>query len=393
VGFALGNAFAASLIEPSLQEAVTKCGDFTESDHDEVMPLGDVLHYTAALQALNAPADDRAPPLFRSEPWQRKQLNATLGSWTEYRYALLMGSREDENWLGMTQQEPGFVEPVPAFYQQLGESAEGFATLRRNYLTRRAVQGSWLLRLQDSGGVLRQIHQASLKGETVSGEVEGRARVNIRILYTLFPDLRSPGWGYPAPLPTAERCGKMADRIDALARSWWDGDPQAAATLAAALEETQDSGGPRLARLAGICFRLEAMAERQLAKRPWNEADKEFFNDYGQTLGWLMFYEGNSYLTPRDDAPRIVRYASLTDDSTTRVFHAATSQPRLLLIRYPDREGKDILCQGAVYAFREVESERTPTRQEWQAAARASAWPEWMKPVVGGYEPPVEKKE
>lgn len=45
------------------------------------------------------------------------------------------------------------------------------------------------------------------------------------------------------------------------------------------------------------------MAERQLAKRPWNEADKAFFNDYGKTLGWLMFYEGHSYLSPRDDAP------------------------------------------------------------------------------------------
>ncbi|WP_265594725.1 hypothetical protein [Haloferula sp. BvORR071] len=43
-------------------------------------------------------------------------------------------------------------------------------------------------------------------------------------------------------------------------------------------------------------------------------------------------------------------------------------------------------------AFRHVAADHTPNRAEWQAAAEKSAWPEWMKPVVGSDTPRAKKE-
>jgi hypothetical protein len=143
--------------------------------------------------------------------------------------------------------------------------------------------------------------------------------------------------------------------------------------------------------LAATCFRLEAMAERQLSGKPWRESDIDFLKGYGMHLGWLMFYEGNSYLSPDDDAPRIARYATDASPQGTRVHHAAVARPRLMLLHYPDQAGNSVLCQGSVYSFRHVERDRTPTRAEWNSEAEKVPRPAWMDPITGAPAPPKGK--
>ena len=127
----LGNPLASGQIDPALAKLAAEAWDFsTPEDSGQKLVL---LSYFDALRALGAP-DDRSPSLFSSEPWQRKQLNTVLGSWAEYRYATQAGSREDILYFGMTSQEPGFVEPFPAFYRHLGESAESLLKARSTYL-------------------------------------------------------------------------------------------------------------------------------------------------------------------------------------------------------------------------------------------------------------------
>jgi hypothetical protein len=389
VGTSLGNSVAASLLEADLSQAAD-CGDFI---FDRDWHLLGIRHYFDALRTLSAEPDERVPPIFRSGPWKRKQLNATLGSWTEYRYALGLAAREDVHFFGMTQQEPGFVEPLPTFYRHLGESAENFLMLRSRRSSPRDLQGRWVTRLQEGARLLREIQAATRNGGTVPKDLEDKVVIDLSLFDRLVP--RPPGRFYGGSsmpsAPDAERCGEIADHLESLSRSWWEGDPAAIESVARAIAGEPDLIGPRLSRLAGVCFRLEAMAERQLSGRPWNDIDRKFLNDYGATLGWLMFYEGNSYLTPRDDAPRIVRYATLAGNDGQELFHAATARPRLFYIRYPNREGKEILCQGSVYAYRDDRRPATPPPKEWQAMSEKSPWPTWIAPIVGSYEPPKEQ--
>jgi hypothetical protein len=385
VGKSLGNPIAISLLDEELSKAAD-CGDFLLEEEWQFVAIN---HYFEALRGLNHEPDDRVPPLIRSEAWKRKQLNTTLGSWAEYRYALGLAAREDIHTFGVFQQEPGFVEPLPDFYRHLGEAAESFLTLRTRQLSTHTERGAWILRLEGAARLMRQIEKEGgvKRGQTLQADSELRPFWGI--LPLLFPLPEGSFYLYPPiNIENPQSCGRWAGMIETFAKSWWEGDPDSLKLLESATIEEPDILGPRLLRLAGVCFRLEAMAERQLAGRPWTDLDKKFLDQYGATLGWLMFYEGNSYLDPRDDSPRTVRYATLTDtDGKARIHHAATSQPRLFLIRYPDREGKEVLCQGAAYAFRNIESDSTPTRGEWIQQARTSTWPEWISPIVGSYGP------
>ncbi len=382
----LGNPLASAQIDPAVAKLAAEAWDFsTPEDSGEKLVF---LSYFDALRALGSP-DDRSPSLFVSEPWQRKQLNTILGSWAEYRYATQAGSREDTLYFGMVSQDPGFVEPVPAFYRHLGESAESLSTARSFLLSgdeKRAAMLSKLLRTADA---LRKI---GIQDEP-SASLEQAVRPELPLLYNLFPDLQPPVGGFPAPIPDKKRCLAIADRIGALETAWKKGDENTKSLLSRAIIDEKDPIGPRLSRLTGICYRLEAMAERQLAGRPWSEGDKEFLVTFGETLAWLMFYEGNSYLTPRDDAPRIARYATLIDSKGKSLsYHAATARPRLLLIRHPDNKGQGVLCQGAVYSYRDVACETTPTPDGWTAVSGQAPPPPWMVPNLGPATPIPDKQ-
>lgn len=389
VASAFGNELAAKLIAPGVQESI-RGEDFVLKDQWQHNPLP---NYYAALRALNVASDERLPDLLRSEAWKRKQLNATLGSWTEFRYALQIGTREEVFYASEELTEPGFVEPLPAFYHLLGVSAEGLARERGNFQSPRGTAAVAAIRLQG--------HLARLERIRAAGGTDSRETFHLH--YQIAPDADLMARLVPGSKTDEDRDfsdPKYCAKLSAFLKSWWAGEPTAEKRLAEQLAATGDILTPRLERLAATCFRLEAMAERQLAGRPWEEHHEVFLNEYGRTLGWLMFYERNSYLSPQDDAPRIVRYATAVDqDGRAQVHHAAISQPRLLLIHYPSGKAKAdgsiplTLCQGAVYAFRNVTADKSPSRAEWQAAAEKSAWPEWMKPIVASYEPAPVKEE
>jgi Protein of unknown function (DUF3160) len=203
---------------------------------------------------------------------------------------------------------------------------------------------------------------------------------------------------FPPPLP-AGRWDWVEEKdrrsVEGLLRDfmkrYWQGKPEALEKIRKESADLEDDLSPRWAALSATCFRLEAMAERQLSGKPWRESDIGFIKNYGTHLGWLMFYEGNSYLSPDDDAPRIARYATDADPLATRVHHAAVARPRLLLLHYPDHAGKPVLCQGAVYSFRHVERDRTPARAEWNSESEKVPRPVWMDPITAAPAPSKAK--
>lgn len=173
----------------------------------------------------------------------------------------------------------------------------------------------------------------------------------------------------------------LARRISDFTKSYWEGNRDSIARADGWMKYWKDPIEERLVGFTELGASLSRLAEKQLSGRAWSKEDKELLTGYGTKLGELMFYDGNSYLSPKDDAPKLVRYATLGSDEGTRIFHAAVGRPRLLLIRYPDRSGRLVLCQGAIYSFRKFEAEQTPGNREWRDMERTQAWPEWAQPI------------
>jgi hypothetical protein len=81
-------------------------------------------------QVMTLPAAG-APDFMKTKVWARKSLNTALGSWTELRHDTILYAKQSvtaEGGGGEEPQDPGYVEPYPAFYARIGELA---TTLRQ----------------------------------------------------------------------------------------------------------------------------------------------------------------------------------------------------------------------------------------------------------------------
>lgn len=370
---ALGSPLAVALLGPEHQAALA-----AEKQRNEKMG-GDFL------KVLHAAPDPRAPDLLRSEAWQRKQLNTTLGSWAEYRYALQLSSREDAHWRGGSEQTPGFVEPLPDFFHCMGKATGGGLDpkdFRKITDLRLALDLEKLL-------AHLQLVEVERNGDSIGvNEHYSKVSNSEEMLTRLFPPPQPGGrWDW-----AEEKDRRAVERLlRVLVKAYWQGEPETIEQVRKESADLEDDLSPRWATFSATCFRLEAMAERQLSGKPWRESDIDFLKGYGAHLGWLMFYEGNSFLSPDDDAPRIARYATDASPQGKRVHHAAVARPRLMLLHYPDQAGNPVLCQGAVYSFRHVERDRTPTRAEWNSESEKTRHPPWMDPITAAPAPPKGK--
>jgi hypothetical protein len=84
-------------------------------------------------QVMSLPAAG-APDFMKTKVWARKSLNAALGSWTELRHDTILYAKQSvtaEGGGGEETQDPGYVEPYPAFYAKIGSLA---TTLRQGLL-------------------------------------------------------------------------------------------------------------------------------------------------------------------------------------------------------------------------------------------------------------------
>jgi hypothetical protein len=292
----------------------------------------------------------------------------------------------------MSKQPPGFIEPVPDFFHHLGKEAEskGRTGLSpKEFLRIRGIQMA--LRLEKLSGHLEGVKvthdKNSISGNDDYFEVSRQESLLDRLLPKSDDARVLDSWDWM----DANQCRLARELLEGLLQRYWSGEREALEILDKEASDLEDDLSPRWAALAATSFRLEAMAERQLSGKPWRESDIDFLKGYGMHLGWLMFYEGNSFLSPEDDAPRIARYATDASPQGTRVHHAAVARPRLTLLHYPDHAGNPVLCQGAVYSFRHVERDRTPTRAEWNSEAEEAPRPPWMDPITGAPAPPKGK--
>jgi Protein of unknown function (DUF3160) len=138
----------------------------------------------------------------------------------------------------------------------------------------------------------------------------------------------------------------------------------------------------RWSKLADISRRLERLAHKQLRQVSFSAEEESFLRDYGERLANIMFYEGHSYLHPRDDTPRIVDVYS--NAKLGKHLLAGTGRPRTIWVLYP-MKGKEILCRGAVLPYYEFTSTQRLTDTEWKTlldSPHRPEFPTWIQPLM-----------
>jgi hypothetical protein len=137
-------------------------------------------------------------------------------------------------------------------------------------------------------------------------------------------------------------------------------------------------------KLGTLCRRLESLAHKQLRGVPFNPEEKAFLEHYGEQLAAVMLYRGNSYLTPIDDAPRIVDVFS--NPNARQSLLVGIARPRAIYVLYPYKGG-EVLCRGAVLPYYEFRRSERLTDTQWKAMLDSKdrpPLPSWLRPIVVG---------
>jgi len=128
--------------------------------------------------------------------------------------------------------------------------------------------------------------------------------------------------------------------------------------------------------------KLETLVQKQLGQRPWTATEENFLRSYGAKIGLIMGYEGNSYESPKDDAPRWAEVHRNNQKDYSLAI--GVGRPRIIYVLYP-WNGMEILCQGSVMSYFEYHSRERLTDAEWKQlldSPQAPAQPDWLQPYL-----------
>ena len=141
------------------------------------------------------------------------------------------------------------------------------------------------------------------------------------------------------------------------------------AVAAENLAANDDSGnGDSWKWFATFCYRLEAMAQKQLRGIEWNDTDRDFFGKFKTSIGCSDH----------------LRAATVAQAADGKVLIVAAGPHRTILVNYP-WQGQTHLCYGAVMTFYTSTAPTPLTDAEWEDQFYRSPLPEppdWLAPLA-----------
>ncbi|MES2997030.1 MAG: DUF3160 domain-containing protein [Verrucomicrobiota bacterium] len=348
--------------------------------------------YAWCLQALSAASPAGAPEFLKSAAWQRKTLNTTLSSWAQFRHTFALQGRENISYFGLMDSEPdGFVEPNPLFFRRLGE----LAMQSKRYFEDRTDDGLSAVSIMAKAAELEKMFREMIGphekvraayqkgGKPADADVREweKAREEISGKFEIFrealrDEIKISGVGSDGRkmIYTFTDPEKAANVMRDIAAG------KNLAAIASRIEPT-----PLVLRepdrwllLIGICHRLEMIVARQLLGGELDAEDSVFLRKYGESLAEIMLYDENSWLNPKDDAPRV---AAVFNQPAEGFLLAGVGRPQEIRVLYPWK-GKEIECVGAVMPFRETRARKHMTDEEWKTLLDGTgkpAAPSWWK--------------
>ncbi len=353
----------------------TKWREAWEHPANRVFLEQDTLYarYLNTLEALFEEAEPEAPAWMRGEAWARKSTETALASWAQMRNALSLVAARGAFYLGLTEPPPGFVEPNPEFFGRMARlAADAY----------RAFDAAGVFNVGAIGRIVRLENHLSLLRTYMNAN--GGERAYIR------EHSHRPEWS----MLLDYRGFEMNERWNAANRGWrtdeeWTDDDLA--FIKACLNEDlraewkrllspesieRDSIAERWITLRELALTLESLAHKQLRGREWSHREAAFIRNYGKELAYVMLYDGNSWLTPVDDAPRVAGIHE--NPQAGQILHVAAGRPRTIYALYP-WNGHKILCHGSVMPYFEFAHDHWMTDSEWRDREAAAEPPVWLE--------------
>jgi hypothetical protein len=360
-------------------------------DRDKKMFSGSSWYYQYlhCLAALFDKPEPDAPALMASPAWQIKSCQTALAGWAQLRHTWALQAKQTAMYMGLSNQPPGFVEPEPEFFARMARLVED---TQQALDQAGALEGGPKALAADirEGLDMLQKGKAGLKNLTLEQQGKFWLLVVATNALKVTPSATKPEVADPweSVLKSATALAEMADALE-------QGNLSIPAAQSKMFKAYQMDLAPLWQQLGKMCLRLEALAHKQLRGQPLSDREKGFVRGYGELIAGIMLYGGNSYLTPRDDAPRVVDVVS--NPRCGKYLEVGVCRPRALYVLYP-YQGGEILCRGAVMPYYEFASASRLTDAEWTAlldSPKRPAMPEWVRPVVsaGGIGKPTLKKD
>jgi hypothetical protein len=375
-GLEVAALLGSSIARAQLEKPVV---NIIDNYHGLLSGNGCYEQYMRCLSELLKDPEKDVPALFGSEAWKIKSCQTVLGGWAQMRHTWVLQAKENEHYLGLTRQPSGFVEPCPEFYAAM---ADMIRSMRQDFEAAGAFEPSAveLVELLQVGiPLVKQQAAAERKHEESITGIENYEKLQNTLMvgYGLIdkPDPKSGEYHYP---PTAQEClpalQKLADDLE-------QGRGPTGPALVSLLQDGHIALAPLWDQLERVSLDLRAMAHKQLRHIPFNNSEDTFIKHYGETLGTIMFYRGNSYESPNDDAPRVVDV--FANPQQGGVLEVGIARPRLMYLLYPYL-GRDVLCVGTVLPYFEFTNPHRLTDTEWcqrQDGPNAVSIPQWSAPI------------
>ena len=319
--------------------------------------------YLICVAALFEKPEPDAPRFMSSEAWQIKSCQTVLGGWAQLRHAWALQAKQSWTVLDGALPLPGFLEPVPEFYSRLAQLAEDtHRTLKRAdafAIDPREVAAEIRMGIP----LVRRLRaaRASAGGNGKKGDrerpslEESEAMEKVELLMSaLAPDEQRY-----SPKETEAALGRLEKLAGQMEK---EGFP-ASGRIADAIHGPEIYMDYLWRELARLCRRLEALSHKQLRGVAFNWEEDHFLGTFGELLGATMLYGGNCWMSPRDDAPRVIDVH--TNPNTGAYLEIAIGRPRAIYVLYP-YQGAEILCRGAVMPYFEFAHGARLTDAEWK---------------------------
>jgi hypothetical protein len=335
--------------------------------------------YLNTLRALFLLPEPEAPAFLRSEAWTAKSTQTALAGWVQMRHTFTLQAKMSVFYRGLVIVPPGFVEPNTEFYARLRQLIVRSKRLLGEYSTFLADQHIEADQLRDLADFL------VAKGLTAPDSSPAAIRQlnnsdSDRYFEAEMRGLDDPDLPWARRERSAEefrmRIRQMHKELTAKAERMENGqDP---------LPVYESSLRARWQNLSSLVSRLETLAHKQLRNQLWTEEETAFLKSYGEQLGLIHGYFGNSWMSPRDDAPRWAEVSGLPENG--KFLAAGVGRPREFYVLYP-WNGTEVLCVGSVMQYYEYETAERLTDDAWRAlldSPDAPPLPTWLQP----YAPP-----
>lgn len=274
----------------------------------------------------------------------------------------------------------GFVEPEPEFFSRMADLADTTRELLKQVVTFTPDYDRTIEALETARRMLDGVKDENeLRQRLFKLSRDDNDMIRLQLSF-MFLEISKP------------RAKKGSEDYFEEQRQWLD-------TLAADLKEGAIDKHPNLKealkhfdfdlddlwdRFGKVSRRLEAISHKQLRHADLSESENAFIQAYGVTIAGIMLYGGNSYLTPTDDAPRVVDVHA--NSQAGGYLHVGVARPRKLYVLYPWK-GETVLCEGAIMPYYELVTASRLTDESWKERLDSTSRPpitKWLSPVVAG---------